>query len=318
MPTALALQQIAFSVLGRVTRAPGARGVVSACETRILARMLRRTMTADVNRPALGYLFARHEHGRSARDIYADVFSSNRFERGYRSQVGQDLFLNRWFFKDRGPGVFVDVGAFDGELGSNTYFFEKQLGWRGIAFEPQPDAFAALSRTRSCRTLQACAYDSDGEVSFLALSEKDQRQRVHRATQPTSLLSMLLDPVHGAVMLSGINAHIDNRSRVERMREVCDLDQSLVNVPCYRIDTVLAQEKVKTVDYLSIDVEGAEVQVLQGIDFNQIQVNVISVERSPRFGRIAELLTAANFEHHGLLFFDEIFVHRRPRFSWEQ
>ena len=95
------------------------------------------------------------------------------------------------------------------------------------------------------------------------------------------------------------------------------LDQSLATVPCHRIDTVLEDCGVTTVDYLSIDVEGAELEVLRGIDFERVQVNVIGVEHSPRFSEVYELLTTSGFEYQGLLFFDEIFVHERPRYSWD-
>ena len=50
------------------------------------------------------------------------------------------MFLNRWFFTDRGPSFFIDVGAFNGVLGSNTAYFEKQLKRKGVAFEPGNDS----------------------------------------------------------------------------------------------------------------------------------------------------------------------------------
>jgi FkbM family methyltransferase len=303
--------------LSRVARSSLGRRVVAALETRALASMLAQTMTPGPDGRALGYLFGRYEPGRSAREIYDTVFSQERFERGYRGQMGQDLFLNRWIFRDRGPGFFVDVGAFDGELGSNTYFFERRLGWKGVAFEPNAPAFAALRRTRTCEAIQGCAYHRDGEVSFLALSEKQQRQRSDDLLPPVNLSSLILDPRHGAVMLSGIREHMDNTARVETLGQAWNLVQAVVTVPCFRIDSVLARLGVSTVDYLSIDVEGAELEVLQGIDFARVRVNVIGVERNERFPEVYRLLTGAGLDYHGLLFFDEIFVHREPRFTWE-
>jgi FkbM family methyltransferase len=306
-----------FRTLSWLSRNAVGRRAVAALETNLLATMLDRSREAGPDGGAVGFLFDRYEPGRSARDIYSDVFSPARYEQGYQSQLGQDLFLNRWIFKNGGPGFFVDVGAFDGELGSNTWFFEKRLGWKGIAFEPNPPAFAALTRTRSCQGIKGCAYNRDGEVTFLALSENDHHKRAKRLLRPTSLSSMLFDPQHGAVMLSGIRDHISNMPRVEQARDTWHLDEALVTVPCYRIDTVLEQAGVSTVDYLSVDVEGAELEVMQGIDFATVQVNVIGTEHSPRFPEVYRLLTGSGFEYHGLLFFDEIFVNRRCRFSWE-
>jgi hypothetical protein len=48
-----------------------------------------------------------------------------------------------------------------------------------------------------------------------------------------------------------------------------------------------------------------------------VQVNVIGVEHSERFPEVFELLATAGFEYQGLLFFDEIVVHRHPRYSWQ-
>jgi hypothetical protein len=80
---------------------------------------------------------------------------------------------------------------------------------------------------------------------------------------------------------------------------------------------VLNDSRVKIVDYLSIDVEGAELEVLRGVDFERVQVNVIGVEHNDKFSEIYDLLTTSGFEYQGLLFFDEIFVHKRPRYSWD-
>jgi FkbM family methyltransferase len=294
------------------------RRIVAALEISALARLLKRTTQPGPDGRALGFLFGRYEPGRTPRQIYEDVFSQRRFESGYQSQMGQDLFLNRWLFKNCGPGFFVDVGAFDGQLGSNTFFFEKRLGWSGMAFEPNPPAFEALRRTRSCQAIQGCAYNRDGEVSFLALADNAPSRRTKELLRPANFSSLALDPAHGAVMLSGIHEHIDNMPRVEQVRELWRLNQSVVTVHCHRIDSVLAEHGVSTVDYLSIDVEGAELQVLEGIDFTKIRVNVIGVERSRCFPNVYRLLVDAGFDYHGLLFFDEIFVHRDPRFTWEQ
>jgi FkbM family methyltransferase len=309
-------QGIALGAIAGLARLPLSRRFVSLRETYVLRKALERTTAPGPTGSAVGYLFRKHEPGRSAKDIYRDVFSSERFKQGYQSQMGQDMFLNRWFFKNRGPGFFIDVGAFDGILGSNTAYFEKHLQWKGIAFEPNPSAFEVLRTTRSCHLIQGCAYHNDGQVPFLALSEGGQHEGTE-SRPPRSLLSMVLDSTHGGAMLSGIPEHMDQIQRTEWARKAMNLNQSLATVPCHRIDTVLNKLDVKTVDYLSIDVEGAELEVLRGIDFDKVQVNVIGVEHSHRFAEAYSLLTKSGFEYQGLLFFDEIFVHKRPRYSWE-
>jgi FkbM family methyltransferase len=309
-------QGIALGAIVYLARFPLIRRIASLSEPYLLGKVLEQTTAPGPTGGAIGYLFRKHDPGLSAKDIYQEIFSSERFRQGYQSQMGQDMFLNRWFFKNRGPGFFVDVGAFDGVLGSNTSYFEKHLQWRGIAFEPNPSAFEVLRATRSCRLIQGCAYHHDGEVPFLALSEREQRKGA-KSRVPSSLLSMIFDSRHGGAMLSGIPQHMDQLQWVEWIRKPMKLNQILTTVLCHRIDTVLKDSGVKIVDYLSIDVEGAELEVLRGIDFEWVQVNIIGVEHTHTFSEVYDLLTTSGFEYQGLLFFDEIFVHKRPRYSWD-
>jgi FkbM family methyltransferase len=310
------LQPITLRAIVYLTRFPLIRKIAPLVERYSLGKDLEQTTTPGPTGGAVGYLFRNHDAGLSAKDIYRDIFSAARFRQGYQSQTGQDLFLNRWFFKNRSPGFFIDVGAFDGILGSNTFYFEERLQWRGIAFEPNPSAFDVLRATRSCCLIQGCAYHLDGQIPFLALSEREHREHTE-SRPPRSLLQMMLDSSHGGAMLSGIPEHMGQDDRVKWAGRAMKLDQSLATVPCHRIDTVLDDYGVTTVDYLSIDVEGAELEVLRGIDFARVQVNVIGVEHSPRFSEVYDLLTTSGFEYQGLLFFDEIFVHERPRYSWD-
>ena len=309
-------QGIALGAIVYLVRLTLIRSIASLTEPYLLRIVLNKSMTPGSSGGAIGYLFRNHDPGLSAKGIYQDVFSAERLRQGYQSQMGQDLFLNRWFFKNRGPGFFVDVGAFDGILGSNTSYFEKHLNWNGIAFEPNAATFEVLRATRSCRLIQGCAYDHDGEVSFLALSQRELRKGT-KSGPPRSMLSMIFDSTHGGAMLSGIPQHMDQLQWIEWIRKPMKLNKTLATVPCHRIDSVLNDSGVKIVDYLSIDVEGAELEVLRGIDFERVQVNIIGVEHTHTFSEVYDLLTTSGFEYQGLLFFDEIFVHKRPRYSWD-
>ena len=160
-----------------------------------MRKAIEQTTTPGSTGGAVGYLFRIVIPGLSAKEIYRDVFSAARFSEGLQSQTGQDMFLNG-FFKNRGPGFFIDVGAFDGILGSNTFYFEDRLQWTGIAFEPNPSAFDVLRATRSCRFDPRLRLHQDGQITFLALSEREH----HHDTQsrpPGSLLQMMLDSGHG-------------------------------------------------------------------------------------------------------------------------
>jgi FkbM family methyltransferase len=112
---------------------------------------------------------------------------------------------------------------------------------------------------------------------------------------------MVFDSTQGGAMLSGIPEHMDQLQWLQWIRKPMQLNQTLASVPCHRIDTVLNDSGVKIVDYLSIDVEGAELDVLCVIDFERVQVNVIGVEHNHEFSEVYDLLTTSGFEYHGLL-----------------
>ena len=66
----------------------------------------------------------------------------------YYSQSGEDNFLNANYFKNKTNGTFIELGALDGVLYSNTKFFEDTLGWSGILIEPHPYKFQELTKNR--------------------------------------------------------------------------------------------------------------------------------------------------------------------------
>lgn len=67
-------------------------------------------------------------------------------------------------------GTLIDIGAHDGVTYSNSFFFEQVRGWRGIAIELNPDAFAKAAANRKCTLLNCCVSSSAGTVPFLKIS----------------------------------------------------------------------------------------------------------------------------------------------------
>ncbi len=59
----------------------------------------------------------------------------------YFSQSGEDEFLNNNYFLNKKDGIYIELGALDGVLYSNTKFFEDNLNWKGILIEPHPYKF---------------------------------------------------------------------------------------------------------------------------------------------------------------------------------
>lgn len=86
------------------------------------------------------------------------------------SQFGQDMFLFNNFFKEmtcKGiKGVYIDSGTNDPEVLSNTFFFDKCLGWRGICVEPSDEYHESILAKRSCDLFAGCINSQSGQAKF--------------------------------------------------------------------------------------------------------------------------------------------------------
>lgn len=161
----------------------------------------------------------------------------------YYSQGGQDQFLNEIIFRGKHKGVFVEIGANDGVTLSNTYFFEKELHWSGLCVEPNPFAFSLLTRNRNAVCIQSCAGATTGEVDFPAVSDSD--------------LSLYARPgFQGGAATN------------------------LVTVPRRTLSDMFEQAGLFSIDYLSIDTEGGEMDIFGALDRRRFSVEVVSLEEN--------------------------------------
>ena len=171
----------------------------------------------------------------------------------FASQGGEDVWLwNR--FGRREHGVFVEIGAFNGIDASNTWFFE-QLGWTGVLVEPDPQIAAECKGNRpNSVTVQAAAGRETGQVTL---------QRFKSSANWSGMLSHV----------GALDAHADRLKRMEGSVES-------VSVPMRRMDDVLAEAEIGVIDFISIDVEGAEMSVLDGLDLQRWKPSIIVLENT--------------------------------------
>lgn len=85
----------------------------------------------------------------------------------YQSQAGQDRFIHQTFFKTKKQGVFVEIGAYNGWVGSNCLFFEKIQNWQGVLVEASPRLVGQIAATRSGTVVHAAICDCDGTAEFV-------------------------------------------------------------------------------------------------------------------------------------------------------
>ena len=198
------------------------------------------------------------------------------------SQFGQDRFLDTWVFEGRRGGVFLDIGAYDGVTGSNTVLFERSRGWTGLLVEPSPVPAAQAATARAADIVEAAAGREDGMARFR-------------------------DIVEGYRQMSGLERH--HSAEVHRMlRSHPSHREETIDVAVMSPRRLVDRLDVDTIDLVCIDIEGAEVEVLEAFPFDEVRVGAWCIENNDASTELESLMA----EHgHGLvrcLGVDEIYV----------
>ena len=156
---------------------------------------------------------------------------------------GREQALVREFFGEARRGFFVEVGANRPRQASQTWHLE-QLGWTGVLIEPQPDLAGELRRARSAK------------VFAVACSSPANAGRCMR--------------LHVAGALSALDR--------ERMAPGARAER-VIEVPVRTLDDILLEARAPArLDFLSIDVEGHELEVLSGFDFARWRPRLVLLE----------------------------------------
>lgn len=216
----------------------------------------------------------------------------------YKSQWSQDQYLNTHFFKNNKNGIFIDIGAHDGISGSNTYFFEKNLNWSGICFEPLPNVFDKLTKNRNCICIQSAVYNTNKELDFLKCSGY------------TEMLSGVIE--------SYDKNHID---RINNENLLFNSTSDIIKVNSAILDDVFKEHKLKIIDYISIDTEGSEFEIISSINFNNIHINIINYEDNypgtEKSDKVIKLLLDNNFVLWHKIGGDNVFYNKNIKWSWD-
>jgi len=199
-----------------------------------------------------------------------------------RGQLKQDLFaLSMLGFKRE--GWFVEFGAANGIDLSNTYLLETEFGWRGVVAEPARGWHEALRRNRHCTIETACVWtESGGAIQF--------------SETPIGELSTI-DQFRES------DFHAGKRRKAETY-----------DVPTISLFDLLEKHGApEVVDYLSIDTEGSEYDILAAFPFEDRTFRVITCEHNhtPMREKIFELLSGHGYMRRFTEFsdFDDWYVH---------
>jgi len=207
-----------------------------------------------------------YRHGWLARSVIRSFGLPDRF--------GKDLLDQKIIDRiDTSPNFYIEIGANDGVRLSNTLALELYFGWRGILLEPISKSFRALEKNRSRRRnvlLNIACVASDNKA------EKVEMIYCDLMSIALGLDSDVSDPSEHAIRGSKFL-----KPGVELRREVVEASTMT--------SALVHAEAPESIGFLSLDVEGAELEVLRGIDFHTYHIEWILVEsRNPE--RIATFL----------------------------
>lgn len=174
----------------------------------------------------------------------------------YYSQDNQDKFLEENVFKGFKNGFYIDVGAYDGITFNNTLFFQNNHNWNGINIEPNLNIYNKLTKNRPNDININCAIcNNNGNMEFIV------------NTGYTEMLSGLKN-----------NYDIRHKNRLENEIENFGGDYKIINVITKKLENICNDYNITNINYISIDVEGAEFEVIKSINFEKVFIDVISFE----------------------------------------
>jgi len=192
-----------------------------------------------------------------------------------KAQEGQDKFMFEHAFRGVCHGTFVELGGADGISNSNTYAAEVDMGWQGVLLEASPTAYRKLARQRGrnhSHKLLGAVGDEEKNVTYIE----------NNGPQP---------------LLSGVKefATEGHLARIKKdMEKSNSTDIKYILVPMKPLTTWLEMYGLRHVNWLCLDIKGAEIIVLKTLDFTKIKVDFFQIEKNGKQKEILQTL-----EPHG-------------------
>jgi len=192
-----------------------------------------------------------------------------------KAQLRQDLLV-LWLLNFKRDGIFIEFGATDGIDLSNTYLLEKRFGWTGVLAEPARIWHRDLLQNRSAK------------IDFRAVSKED-------------------------------NNNVRFFESVDARFSTYSIRENLTYSENYEVETVKLESLIEenslpaVIDYLSIDTEGTEFEILELFNFEKYVFRVITVEYSEKISRekVINLLSSYGYKRvfEDISQFEDWFIH---------
>ncbi len=201
------------------------------------------------------------------------------FETPTNSQIEQERWVLAMCGGRRG-GRFAEIGAFDGVLHSNTCFLEADHGWSGVLVEPNPILFARLTASRKAACLERAVHREGGQfLSFVPSQE-----------------------------IGTLAEYAESDGYAEHRRQAIS-ENGLITVETMTFDQMdeADGQAGSGFDYVSLDTEGSELDILRTIDLSRHAIALFTIEHNfvePRRETMRVLLAEAGYQRLNVGFDD--------------
>lgn len=173
----------------------------------------------------------------------------------YYSQFGEDKILAE-IFNGKSNGLCVEVGANDGVNDSTSMYFEK-IGWNCILLEPNPVLCKLIRASRNSTLVEFAASDRSGEVTLFV--------------------------AEGAERAHGVSTLNSSEEALNKIKSY-GFTYKEVKVQTKPLDEILSDLKLdREIDFISVDVEGHELEVLRGFSIERWKPTIILVEDNSNY-----------------------------------
>lgn len=172
----------------------------------------------------------------------------------YKSQSGEDKMLLSWFSNLCG-GTYLEMGALNGVKYSNSYVFHKALQWKGVLIELMSSNYQQLIKNRP------------DEIATIHAGVCSSPQQLHYHAGRDAAVG-------------GIYEFASSSFREMYWRNISLDDERVLTMDCATLDNLLLKNAANATffDFFSLDVEGAELSVLQSINFDRVGFGVVFAE----------------------------------------
>lgn len=162
------------------------------------------------------------------------------------AQFGQDLMVLD-YHNNKKNGTYLEIGVHDGEYDNNTYILDKDYNWKGVCVDP----FMKNMENRTCQQFNVALGSKSGLTKFIG---------------------------DGSSVLSGLDGYVNNKEHNNmHFYKVNNFPKNevLVRKP---LDVLKETNLPKVIDYMSLDVEGSEMDILEIFPFDKYCIKYSTIE----------------------------------------